>query len=270
MAPFLTHNKVAVVTGASSGIGLALAREFALHDYNLIICSRSDEIYQAREELLDIGVEVMLVQANLATAIGVEKLFKAMQGCGQPIDSVAINAGVAVGGEFSETNLKEEIELINLNILSAVHLTKRFLPLMYRQGSGKILFTSSISALIPAPLLAVYSASKAFIASFAEAIRIEAEPHGVSVTALMPGPTNTNIFHRGHLDDTLLGGVMKYQNEPIDVARVGFEALMAGHEKVFAASRSTKFQGWISAYLPDRVKARLQKVVSEHHPSLDN
>lgn len=253
----------AIITGASTGIGLELAKRFAENGYDLLICSQSDEIENAQEELMSYGVNVDYVQVNLATFKGVEELFAKVDELGRDLDSLVINAGVGIGGDFTETNLNEEIALINLNNISAVHLTKRLLPKMYEQGFGKILFTASISSIMPSPFEAVYGASKAFTYSFAESIRNEAKDHGVSVTILMPGPTNTNFFHRAHMDDTKAGAKDKFTNDPAEVARQGFEALMAGKEKVVSESIVTKLQGWASQILPERIKAEFHRKMSE-------
>lgn len=255
----------AVVTGASSGIGFELAKQFGENGYELLICSGSDKIFEAQKELEELGYRVEAVKANLASYNGVENLFKQIQSYDKPVDAIAINAGVGVGGEFVETNLREEINLINLNVVSAVHLTKRILPEMKLHHSGKILFTSSIASQMPSPFEAVYGASKAFLTSFAESIRNEAKDYGVTVTLLMPGATNTNFFHRAHMDDTKAGAEMKYENEPSEVARQGFEALMAGKESVFSESLLTKIQGRALKFLPEKFKASFHRKWSEPH-----
>lgn len=254
---------LAVVTGASSGIGLELAKQFAQNNYDLIIAAAGDGIFDAATELQEYPVNVTSVQTDLANYEGVEKLVMVIKQQKRPLAAIAINAGVGVGGAFHETSLKQEINLINLNIVSSVHLTKRVLNLMYKKGGGKILFTSSIAAVLPAPFEAVYGASKAFLSSFAEAIRNEAKDHGVSVTILMPGATDTNFFHRAGMDNTKVGSEDKFENDPAEVARQGFEALMAGREKVVAASLKTKLQGLASKFLPDRLKAEFHRKLSE-------
>ena len=252
-----------VVTGASTGIGLELARQFAENNYDLLICSASDDINDAQRELEVLGARVEVVKSDLATSEGVEKLIRAIKAYGAPLDAIAINAGVGLGGAFTETNLREEINLINLNILSAVHLTKSVLKDMVSAGHGKILFTSSISAVMPSSFEAVYGASKAFISSFGEALRNEVKDTGVTITMLMPGPTNTNFFHRAKMDDTKVGSKDKFENEPADVARQGFEAMLRGDESVFAASWKTKLQGWATKFIPESTKAQIHRKMSE-------
>ena len=244
------ENPFAVVTGASTGIGLELARQFAMNGFDLIIASDSEAIFEAQDELLEYGTNVECLETNLATYNGVELLAKAIRNFGRPLDAIAINAGVSVGGPFHETNLRNEINLINLNVISAVHLTKCILQDMYDNGHGKILFTSSINATMPAPDEAVYAGSKAFISSFAEAIRNEAREHGVSVTMLQPEAIEE-------------GSEEKFEHDPADVARQAFEALMAGQESVFSASLKAKLQGWAMKFLPEGAKATLHRKISE-------
>lgn len=255
----------AVITGASTGIGFELARQFAQNGFDLLIASNSEAILDAQDELEVFGTDVECIEVNLATYKGVEILTETVKSYRRPVDVLVINAGVGIGGDFLDTNLREEINLINLNVISAVHLTKNLLGDMYDNGSGKILYTSSISSVMPSPFEAVYGASKAFISAFAESIRNEAKDHGVTVTILMPGPTNTNFFHRAHMDNTQVGSEGKFENDPVDVARQGYEAVMSGAESVFAASLVTKIQGWASKVLPERFKASYHRKMSEPH-----
>lgn len=258
----------AVITGASSGIGFELAKQFGSHGYDLMIVSNSDDIFHAQEELEDMGLNVDAVKANLATYAGVENLYEQIKATKRPLDAIAINAGVGVGGPFLETDLKEEINLINLNIVSVVHLTKRILPDMIKSGKGKILFNSSIASLMPSPFEAVYGGSKAFITSFAESLRNELKDTNVSITVLMPGATDTNFFRRAHMEDTLAGTKMKKSNDPAGVARQGFEALIRGKERVISESLLTKLQGIALRVLPTKSKARLHRRMSEPRQDL--
>lgn len=253
----------AVITGASSGIGLELAKQFGEYGFELLIVSGSEEIFEAQRTLEDMGYIVEALETNLATYAGVENLYRRIQSYGKNLDAIAINAGVGVGGDFTETSLREEINLINLNVISAVHLTKRILPDMKMHGQGRIMFTSSIASQMPSPFEAVYGASKAFLTSFGESLRNELKGTGVTVTILMPGATNTNFFHRAHMDDTKAGAEMKYSNDPSEVARQGFEAMMAGKESVFSESLMTKLQGYALKILPERAKASFHRKWSE-------
>ena len=255
---------LAVVTGASSGIGHELARQFAEHGYDLLIAAEDSGIADAGRTFEGLGARVQPVVADLATYDGVEKLYEAIKEAGRPVDAIAINAGVGVGGSFVEdTKLDDELNLIQLNVTSTVHLAKRVLPDMAARGKGHVLFTASVAGTMPTPLEAVYGASKAFVLSFAESMRYELQDKGVSVTALLPGPTDTNFFHRAGMDDTQVGSEGKEENDPADVARQGFEALMAGKERVVAASLKTKAQQIAGNVLPDSAKAAWHKSMAE-------
>ncbi len=253
---------LAVVTGASNGIGYELAKQFAQHNFDLLVTATGPSINEAAQAFEKLGARVETVQADLATYEGVETLYNKIKATGRSVDAIAINAGVGVGGDFArETDLKEELNLINLNVVSSVHLAKRVVKDMVDRGQGGILFTSSIAALMPGSFEAVYAASKAFIQSFAEALRNELKDTGVTVTALMPGPTDTNFFHRADMDDTKVGADKK--DDPAQVAKQGFEALMAGKDHIIAGSLKTKIMGAASQILPDPLKAELHRQLSE-------
>ena len=252
---------LAVVTGASNGIGYELAKQFAQNGFDLVVTSTGPSIEQAAQTFEQLGAQVKTVQADLATYDGVETLYQEIQATGRPVEAIAINAGVGVGGKFTETDLQAELNLIELNVTSSVHLAKRVVKDMVDRGSGKILFTSSIAALMPGPFEAVYSASKAFVHSFAEGLRNELKDTGVTVTALMPGPTETNFFHRAGMDDTKAGSDKK--DDPALVAEQGFKALMADRDDVVAGSLQTKIQGNVSKVLPDTVNAEQHRKLTE-------
>jgi short-subunit dehydrogenase len=256
-----TPRPLAVVTGASSGIGYELASQFAQNGFDVLIAAEDEGIHEAARSLAD-GALVESLQVDLATFEGVEKLYAKIQSIGRPVEAIAINAGVGVNGDFTrETKLEDELNLINLNVTSSVHLAKRVARDMVQRGSGKILFTSSVVALIPATFTAIYGASKAFILSFSEALRDELRDSGITVTALMPGATETDFFHRAGMDDTRVGQAKK--DDPAEVARQGFEALMAGKDKVVAGSFLNRVQTAASRLLSDPVKARLHRKQAE-------
>jgi uncharacterized protein len=195
---------------------------------------------------------------DLATYEGVEKLYDAVKSMGRPVDAIAINAGVGISGELARgTDLRDELNLINLNVTSAVHLAKRVMKDMAERGQGRVLFTSSIAGTMPAPFEAVYGASKVFLTSFAQAIRNEMKDTGVTVTALMPGATETNFFHRAGLDDTKLE--VSEKDDPAEVARQGYEALMEGKDHVVAGSLKNKFQAAAGHGLPDPIVAEMHR-----------
>jgi short-subunit dehydrogenase len=171
--------------------------------------------------------------------------------------------GVGVGGDFAGDNeLADELRLIGLNVTGAVHLAKRMLPQMIAAGSGGVLFTSSIAATAPGPYHATYPASKAFLLSLAEALRYELRDTGVTVTALMPGPTDTEFFDRAGMQGTKLREQIS-KDDPARVAREGFEALMAGKDHVVAGSMKNKAQVASSRVLPEAAKAATQARMTE-------
>jgi len=249
----------ALITGASSGIGKELAREFAEHGFDLVIAAESNDIDQAAEELRATGRNVEAVQVDLKTPDGVERLAATVGST--PIDALVINAGVGVSGPFIETPLGRHLEVVDLNVRGAVELAHELLPAMVERGSGGVLFTSSIAATMPGPYESTYNASKAFLFSFAEALRVELEESGVSVTALMPGPTDTNFFERAGMEDTKLGQTKK--DDPADVARDGFEAFMKGKDHVVAGSMKNKMQAGAAKVMPAEVAAGIHGKMSE-------
>ncbi|HUR84750.1 MAG TPA: SDR family NAD(P)-dependent oxidoreductase [Solirubrobacteraceae bacterium] len=260
--PTTPTRSLAVVTGASRGIGLELAREFAQHDFDLIVAAEDDAIHAAALELAEIGPRVDAVQVDLATDGGVDALYSRIRSTGRPVDAIALNAGIGAGGAFAtDTALEDELRLIDLNIRSTVHLAKHVVRDMVDRGEGRMLFTSSIASTMPGAFQAVYNASKSFVQSFALALRNELKDTGVWVTSLMPGPTDTEFFERADMLDTKVGASDK--DDPADVARDGFDALMNGDERAVSASMSTKLQGRASRVLPDSAKAAMHRRMAE-------
>ncbi|MEU6737880.1 SDR family NAD(P)-dependent oxidoreductase [Streptosporangium sandarakinum] len=257
-----TDRPLAVVTGASSGIGYELAAQFARNGFDLVIAAEDAELDTAARSLRDLGAEVESVRVDLAEYEGVERLYEAVRATGRPAEAVAINAGVGAGGDFArDTSLEDELRLIRLNVTSSVHLAKRVTRDMVARGRGRILFTSSIAATMPGPFQAVYHASKAFVQSFAEGIRNELKDTGVTVTALMPGPTDTEFFERAGMEDTRIGS--GHKDDPAEVARQGFEALMAGKDHIVAGSFANKAMAQAARVTPEPAKAAASRRLSE-------
>jgi short-subunit dehydrogenase len=250
------------VTGASSGIGLELAKQFAEHGYDLIVAAEDVELDDATEELRALGGAVAPVSVDLTERADVERLVAAVRGSGRPLAAAALNAGVGVGGAFVDTELERELEIVELNCASTVHLAKRVVQDMVAQGSGRILFTSSIASQAPEPFQAVYAASKSFVQFFALALREELTGTGVTVTSLLPGPTDTEFFDRADLTDTALGA-SDHKDDPALVARQGFDGLMKGEASVFAGSLASKVMGKLSAVLPDSLAGRSHEPMTE-------
>jgi short-subunit dehydrogenase len=259
------NGSFAVVTGASSGIGLELAKQFAEHGFDLLVVADSPKIAEAASALKSYNVSVAEAQIDLAKPEGVNKLYGYIRETGRPVDAIALNAGVGAGGDFvRETALDADFNVIDLNVRSTVHLAKLVLKDMVQRGQGRVLFTSSIAATMPGTFNAVYNASKAFIQSFAQAVRNELKDTGVTITALMPGPTETNFFQRADMEDTKVG--MSEKDDPADVAKTGFEALMSGDDHVVAGSFKNKVQATMSHVLPDTMTAEMHRKQAERAP----
>jgi len=252
----VTKRSFAVITGASSGIGFELARQCIENNFDVLICAEDEGIHSATHHLQASGATVHAVRADLSTYEGCEQLYKAVVDTGRPVDAVLLNAGVGVGGAFVLNDLEEELAMIRLNCSAVVHLSKRFVPMLVNRQQGKILITASVASTNPAPYLAVYGATKAFDLSFAEALRNELKDTGVTVTALQPGATDTEFFDRADMDTTKVAQGKK--DDPADVAKAGFKAMMAGKDKVIAASLKSKFEGIAGEILPETVKANMQ------------
>jgi short-subunit dehydrogenase len=252
---------LAVVTGASSGIGLELARVFADHGWDVIVAAEDGEVETAAREIAGRGATVEAVQVDLATHGGVEQLYRRIAEAGRPVEALALNAGVGAGGPFVETPLEDELRVVDLNVRSTVHLARLVLSDMATRGRGRVLVTSSIASAMAGPHAAVYNASKSFTQSFALALRDELKDTGVTVTSLMPGPTETEFFERADMEDTRVGSSSK--DDAADVAREGFEAMMAGKERVVAGSLATKLQARASRFVPDSAKAALHRVMAK-------
>ena len=254
---------LAVVTGASSGIGRELAARFAEAGFDLVVAAEDERIGSAARSFAEHAIKAVPVQADLATFDGIEALCWAIRATGRAPEALAINAGVGVAGDFVRDNdLSAELRLIGLNITGAVHLAKRVLPGMIAAGRGGVLFTSSIAATAPGPYHATYAASKAFLLSFAEALRHELRDTGVTVTALLPGPTDTEFFDRAGMQGTKLRE-QTAKDDPAEVAREGFDALMAGKDHVIAGSMKNKVQAAAGRVLPETAKAKVQAQQTE-------
>ncbi|MEV6320115.1 SDR family NAD(P)-dependent oxidoreductase [Nocardia sp. NPDC051787] len=251
---------LALVTGASSGIGFELARQFLDRGYDVVIAAEDAGIKAAAAALHHPQHEVRPVQVDLRTADGVEQLYRAATENGRLPDAVAFNAGVGRGGAFVDSDLDDELAIIELNVRSTVHLAKLVLGDMAERNEGKLLFTSSVAATTPGPGQAVYHASKSFVQSFAKALREELRDTGITVTALLPGPTATDFFRRAGMLSTRLGRLPK--DDPAEVARQGVESLLNGRQQVFAASLVTKAADLAGRVLPDAVKARANRIMS--------
>jgi uncharacterized protein len=251
---------LALVTGASSGIGFELAKLFADDGYDLVIAAEDDAIHAAADKLATAGVQVRAVQVDLRKPEDVQRLYRSATTDGRPLAAAALNAGVGRAGPFVDGDLDTDLSLVDLNVRSTVHLAKLVLTDMAGSGTGKVLFTSSIASTMPGSLQTIYNASKSFVQSFAEALHDELRDTDVTVTSLMPGPTATNFFRRANMLDTVVGRMPK--DDPAAVAKQGYDALMRGDRKVVAGSAMSKAMGVANRVLPDSVKAVASRMIS--------
>lgn len=261
MDPTHSLNRLAAVTGASSGIGYELALQFAEHGYDLVIVAEDEELEVAEATIAALGTSVEAIRADLGTPQGVEQVYNRLSAIGRPVHALVLNAGIGHGGAFIDNRFEDELEVINVNIIGTVHLAKLIVRDMVHRKVGKVLFTASIAAEIPGPFQAVYHASKAFVLSFSQALRNELNDTGVTVTALQPGATDTEFFARAGMLDTRVGAGEK--DSPVDVAKDGFDALMAGKDHVVAGSVRNRIQSGLSGLTPDTILAESARKLNE-------
>lgn len=248
---------LAMVTGASSGIGLELAKQFAEHGYDVAISGSSARIEDAATEIRSLGVDAYPFRADAATYNGVEGFWTFTVGLGRPVDAAALNVGIGLGGAFVENRLEDEFRLIDINIRGTVHMAKRLVQHMVPNGRGRILIVSSISATTPTPFETVYGPSKAFGFSLAESIREELRGTGVTVTALLPGATDSDFHANAGMSNTKLGpGFQK--NDKTLVARQGIAALLSDVDHVVGGDEATKQVVVDNRTTPEPVKAANQ------------
>lgn len=252
----MPHRPLALVTGGSSGIGLELARQFAQHGHDVAISGSSDKVHTAADELRELGVEIYPHQADAATYDGVQGFWDAVAALDRPVAAAALNVGIGLGGAFVDTDLEDELRLIAINVTGTVHMAKRVARHMVDEGSGRILVVSSISATTPTPWETVYGPSKAFGFSFAESLREELRGTGVTVTALLPGATDSEFHQNAGMGDTPIGAGEK--NDRTLVARQGYEALMDDVDHVAGGDETVKQQAIDNRTTPEPEKAARQ------------
>jgi short-subunit dehydrogenase len=250
-----------LVTGGSSGIGFELARQFAESGHDVVIAAYDIEKLEHAAELIRERapeVEVSTVAADLASEQGVYDLHREAA----QVDILCANAGVGSGGgDFIETDLEKELELIDLNVRGQVQLAKLVARDMDQRGGGRILFTSSIAGIMPGPFEAVYAASKSFVRSFGEALRNELADKGIRVTVFMPGPTDTDFFNRANMENTPAGQSAK--DDPAEVAAQAIDALWADRHAALTGSLKTRVQGQVAKWLSDPARAAVHRKQTE-------
>lgn len=252
--------KFALITGATSGIGYELAKVFASNGHNLVLVARNEENLNntATEIKQTAEVEVHTITADLFKPEGAKEVYDKTKQLGVAIEYLVNNAGQGEWGRFFKTDLNRELELIQLNIVSLVSLTKYFLQDMTERNSGRILQLSSSLAKAPTPYMAVYAASKAFVLSFSEALVTELEETNITVTALLPGATDTDFFHKAKAENTTTYKETSLY-DPKEVAEAGYVALMDGDATVQPGFKN-KAQNILSTVLPDgAVSSNMEK-----------
>ena len=242
---------LALVTGASSGIGLELAWECARNGFDLLIAADDPDLNAAAHELGRHGGSVEAILVDLSTVEGVDELLAAAGK--RPVDALLANAGHGLGKAFLDQEFADLRHVIDTNVTGTLYLIHKIGRQMRDRGNGRILITGSIAGYLPGTYQAAYNGSKAFIDMFAYALRAELQQYGVTVTCLMPGPTETEFFERAELTDTKVGQSKK--DDPADVARTGFKAMMDGEAGVVSGWQN-KLQVALAKIMPETVIAR--------------
>jgi uncharacterized protein len=253
-----TPRPLAIITGASAGIGYELAKICAENGFDLIVAADQPKITQAAQEFRALGVKAEAVQADLATLDGVDKLYAAARG--RRVDALLANAGHGLGKAFLDQDFGDVRHVIDTNITGTIYLIQKVGRDMRARGEGRILITGSIAGFIPGAYQAVYNGTKAFIDSFSFAIRNELKDTGVTVTCLMPGATETEFFERADMMDTKVGTMKK--DDPADVAKTGFDAMMRGDGDVVAGWQN-KLQTAIASVTPAGLLAQQHRKQAE-------
>ncbi|HEV7415269.1 MAG TPA: SDR family NAD(P)-dependent oxidoreductase [Tianweitania sediminis] len=256
----MAGKKLAVVTGASTGIGLELAKICANDGYDLIVVADEAEIESAADQLRRSGNDVKAVQADLATINGVDQLYQAVKADGRPVDILMANAGRGLGHAFLDQDFTDIRHVVDTNITGTIYLVHKIGRDMRSANHGKILFTGSIAGFMPGAFQAVYNGTKAFVDSFAFALRNELQDTAVTVTCLMPGPTDTEFFERADMLDTSVGQGKK--DDPAMVARTGYDAMMRGDGDTVSGWKN-KIQSAIATVTPSGMLAEQHRKMAE-------
>jgi len=251
-----------LITGASSGIGLEFSKVFAKHNHNLILVARSSEALTELKTHLEknFGVDVKIIIKDLANPNSPGEIYEEVHKLGIDVSILVNNAGFGTYGKFLEQDLVVEHEMIQVNIDALTQLTKLFLKDMLAKGRGKILNVASTASFQPGPFMAVYSATKAYVLSFSEALAEELRGTGVTVTTLCPGPTKTNFQKVAKID----GGSLFGKNIPAgkDVAEFGYDAMIQG-KRVAVYGFKNRFLSQASRFLPRKTVTRIVRKMQE-------
>ena len=248
----------AIITGASTGIGFELAKCCVSNGFDILIAADEPEIQEAAQTLRTSGASVDAVQADLATQQGVDALYAAAKG--RPVSALLANAGRGLGRAFLDQDFEEARRVIDTNVTGTLYLIHTVGREMRQRGEGRILITGSIAGFMPGTFQAVYNGTKALLDSFSYALREELKDTGVTVSCLMPGPTETEFFERADLMDTKVGTEEKQPAQ--EVAKVGFEAMMSGDASVIAGWKN-KLQATLANIMPNEALAAQHRKMAE-------
>ena len=253
----------ALVTGGSGGIGLELAKVLARNGFDLVLVARNRDTLEAAAGQLEgkFDVKAHVFAADLRRPEAPEAIFDFLQGENIPIEVLVNNAGFGLGGEFADTKLQRELEMIQVNIAALTHLTKLFLPPMIKRKSGRVLNVASTAAFQPGPLMAVYYATKAYVLSFSGALSEELRNTGVTVTALCPGPTHTDFADAAEMGTSRLFNTVGIA-DAADVAQYGYDAMMNGKRMAIPGIRN-KILAQANRIAPRSLSAKLARMAQE-------
>jgi short-subunit dehydrogenase len=253
----MSSRKLAIVTGASSGIGLEIAKLAAQDGYDLIVAADTPFV-EAGPALKDLGANVEELEVDLSSKQGVDQLLQKVGD--REVDVLVANAGHGLGHGFLDQSPDEWQHVINTDITGTLLLVQPIVQKMVQRGEGRVLITGSIAGHLAGAFQAVYNGSKAFIDSFAAALNEEIKDSGVTVTCLKPGATETNFFHRAELDDTKVGQAKK--DDPADVAKAGWDAMNKGEASVIYGMKN-KMQVAAAGMMTDATTAKLHRAQAE-------
>lgn len=252
-------NQLAIITGASTGIGFELAQLAADAGYDLLVVADEPLIERAAADFRRPGLDVTAIEADLSTIEGVDRLITAAQG--RQVDLLCANAGRGLGHGFLDQSVSDWRRVVDTNITGTLYLLQHVARDMVARNDGKILITGSIAGFIPGSFQAVYNGSKAFVDSFADALRNELKAFdGVTITTLMPGPTETEFFDRADMLDTKVG--QQEKDEPAKVAKDGWDALMSGKAHIVSGWKN-KVQAAVAHVSPASALAEQHRKMAQ-------
>jgi short-subunit dehydrogenase len=258
-----TQRQTALVTGGSGGIGLELAKVLARNGFDLVLVARKRDTLEAAAGQLEgkFAIRAHVFAADLRLPDAPQAIFDFLRNENIDVEILVNNAGFGVGGEFADTSIQRELDMIQVNITALTHLTKLFIPAMIKRRSGRVLNVASTAAFQPGPLMAVYRATKAYVLSFSEALAEELRNSGVTVTALCPGPTHTDFAENAELHSSRLFNAFGIA-DPSEVATYGFDAMMHG-KRVAIPGIKNKLLAQANRITPRALSAKLARIVQE-------